>query len=183
MPVNDPAFFGYGSLVNLATHAYADPRPTRLAGWRRVWRSTTLRDAAFLSVDPAPGITLDGIAARVPGGDWLALDEREAAYTRIDISETLGLDCSAAVYRVSDRFTLSDSNGHMILRSYLDVVVQGYFRVFGPTGVTAFFDTTEGWQIGVLDDRAAPLYPRAQTLSDTETAQVDHHLRRLSVPH
>ena len=182
MPATDPAFFGYGSLVNLATHAYGDPRPVQLPGWRRVWRSTTLRDAAFLSVDPAPDVTLDGIAARVPGSDWLALDEREAAYTRIDISESLGLGCPAAVYRVSDRFTLPERS-HPILRSYLDVVVQGYFRVFGPTGVAAFFDTTSGWEAGVTDDRTAPLYPRAQSLSDTETAQVDHHLRRLSVPH
>ena len=182
MPATDPAFFGYGSLVNLATHGYGDPRPVQLSGWRRVWCSTTLRDAAFLSVDPAPGVTLHGIAARVPGADWLALDEREAAYTRIDISETLGLGCPAAVYRVSDRFTLADRS-HPILLSYLDVVVQGYFRVFGPSGVTAFFDTTAGWEAGVIDDRAAPLYPRAQTLSDMETAQVDYHLRRLSAPH
>ncbi|MCF7699306.1 gamma-glutamylcyclotransferase family protein [Loktanella sp. M215] len=183
MPESDPAFFGYGSLVNLATHGYADPCPARLTGWRRVWRSTTLREAAFLSVDPAPGVTLDGIAARVPGADWLALDAREAAYTRIDVSETLGLGCPAAVYRVSDGLTLPTTTGHMILRSYLDVVVQGYFRVFGPTGVSDFFDTTTGWEVGIKDDRAAPLYPRAQTLSDIETAQVDHHLRRLSVPH
>lgn len=176
MPASDPAFFGYGSLVNLATHGYADPRPARLNGWLRIWRSTTLREAAFLSVDPAPGVTLDGIAARVPGADWLALDDREAAYTRIDVSETLGLGCPAAVYRVSDAFTLPHTTRHPILRSYLDVVVQGYFRVYGAQGVADFFATTTGWEVGIRDDCGDPLYPRHQTLTAQESELVDHHL-------
>ncbi len=37
--MSDPAFFGYGSLVNLRTHGYDDPRPATLHGWRRVWRA------------------------------------------------------------------------------------------------------------------------------------------------
>lgn len=175
--MSDPAFFGYGSLVNLATHDYADPRPARLHGWRRVWRHTTLRDAAFLSVDPAPDCTLDGIAAQVPGGDWLALDAREAAYSRIDISDSLGLGVPAAVYRVSDGIISKPTARHPILRSYLDVVVQGYFRVFGMQGVADFFATTDGWDAGIHDDRAAPLYPRHQTLTTEESALVDHYLR------
>ncbi len=31
----DPYFFGYSSLVNLATHDFPDPRPATLRGWRR----------------------------------------------------------------------------------------------------------------------------------------------------
>ncbi|MFT6224241.1 MAG: hypothetical protein ACJA1F_002090 [Paracoccaceae bacterium] len=67
-----------------------------------------------------------------------------------------------------------------ILRSYLDVVVQGYLQVFGEQGVVDFFATTRGWQAPVLDDRTAPVYPRHQLLSSSETALVDAHLSALA---
>ena len=62
-----------------------------------------------------------------------------------------------------------------ILRSYLDVVIQGFHDHFGPAGVTRFFATTANWQ-AVEDDRAAPKYPRAVTVGPEITALVDHHL-------
>ena len=62
---------------------------------------------------------------------------------------------------------------HPILLSYLDVVIQGYLRHFGPDGVARFVATTEGWNAPVLNDRAAPLYPRAQRLTAAETGLVD----------
>ena len=36
--------------------------------------------------------------------------------------------------------------------------------------------TTDGWHVPVLDDRAAPRYPRAQTLTDRERILVDDAL-------
>ena len=169
--MTDPAFFGYGSLVNLATHGYADPRPATLPGWRRVWRTTSARDLAFLSVERADS-AIDGILARVPGADWAALDAREAAYTRVDITATLQTPHPTAIYQVQG----PDHPAAPILLSYLDVVVQGFLRVYGAEGVARFFATTTGWQGGIHDDRAAPLYPRAQTLTPAETALVDRHL-------
>lgn len=176
--MSDPAFFGYGSLVNLATHSYDDPRPAVLHGWRRVWQRTNLRKAAFLSVVPCPDTALHGVIARVPGADWLALDQREAAYQRHDVTSAIQHDgdkAQTAVYQVKPAH-LSDAADHPILRSYLDVVVQGYLRVHGEAGVAHFFETTDGWTMPVLDDRAAPLYPRHQLLTARETALVDAHL-------
>ena len=176
--MSDPAFFGYGSLVNLATHSYDDPRPAALPGWRRVWQRTNLRKAAFLSVAPCPDTVLHGVIARVPGADWVALDQREAAYQRHDVTVTVhhdGPKAPTAVYQVKPAH-LSDAQDHPILRSYLDVVVQGYLQVHGEAGVAQFFDTTDGWDMPVFDDRTAPLYPRHQVLTAAETALVDHHL-------
>jgi len=68
-----------------------------------------------------------------------------------------------------------------VLLSYLDVVVQGYLREFGEAGVRGFFDTTRGWDAPLLDDRAAPLYPRHRRLSDDERALTDAHLARLGL--
>jgi len=176
--MSDPAFFGYGSLVNLATNPYGDPRPAVLHGWRRVWRRTHLRKAAYLSVMPCAETTLYGVIARVPGADWGALDQREAAYRRHDVSETVrhdGLKAPTAVYQVRPEH-VATADDHPILLSYVDVVVQGYLRMHGYNGVAHFFDTTDGWNTAILNDRADPVYPRHQMLSTDERALVDHHL-------
>jgi hypothetical protein len=49
---------------------------------------------------------------------------------------------------------------HPVLLSYLDVVVQGYLQEFDEAGVAHFFDTTDGWDAPLLDDRTHPHYPR-----------------------
>jgi hypothetical protein len=166
-------FFGYGSLVNLATHDYPDTRPMSVRGWARAWRHTSLRPVAFLTAVPDPGATLDGIAARVPGRDWRALDLREAAYRRAALPE------GPAIYHIPDGLHGPATTAHPVLLSYLDTVVQGYLRVFGEAGVARFFETTKGWDAPIRDDRAAPLYPRAQKLDPSETALVDSMLRQV----
>jgi len=178
--MSDPAFFGYGSLVNTRTHAYVAPRPATLPGWRRTWTHTRLRDVAFLSVRPCADSQIDGLIAHVPGADWAALDERERAYTRIDVTDRLRAAQPTALYQVAEEHQTGEVGP--ILRSYLDVVVQGYLHHFGKDGVARFFASTDGWHMPVEDDRSAPRYPRAQVLTPEETALVDHHLRRLTNP-
>lgn len=175
--MSDPAFFGYGSLVNLATHDFAAPRPATLQGWRRVWRGTHLRKAAYLSVMPDDDCVLHGVIAQVPGADWAALDQREAAYRRHDVSDKVrhdGPQFPTAVYQVRPEHIAQDA--HPILQSYLDVVVQGYLRVFGLEGVSHFFATTKGWDTPILNDRDNPIYTRHQVLNADERALVDQHL-------
>ncbi len=170
-----PSFFGYGSLVNLATHDYADPTPAQLQGWRRVWRGTQLREVAYLSVVADQSTTLHGVIAGVPKGDWAALDAREAAYQRHDVSHLVDHPRVTAVYQVRAEH-IAPQGAHPILLSYLDVVVQGYLRMFGEEGVSHFFATTDGWDAPILNDRASPVYPRHQRLTPAERALVDDHL-------
>ncbi|EAQ01727.1 hypothetical protein OB2597_14826 [Pseudooceanicola batsensis HTCC2597] len=181
----DPYFFGYGSLVNTATHVYGRSHPARLSGWRRVWRHTPIRDMAFLTAERCDGVAIDGLIAAVPGADWTALDARELGYDRVALLD--GISHAAedageiAVYHIP-RDKHGPAEGHRpVLLSYLDVVVQGYLRVFGEEGGRHFFETTAGWDGPILNDRAAPRYPRAQTLSAKETGLVDRHLRELGV--
>ncbi|NVO56480.1 gamma-glutamylcyclotransferase [Rhodobacteraceae bacterium B1Z28] len=180
----DPYFFGYGSLVNLATHDFPDPRPACLKGWRRAWRHTDLRPVAFLTAIPDPESEIEGMIAHVPKNDWAALDEREWAYDRIpathSITHPLTHDVDIAVYAVSQGRHNDPSNRHPLLLSYIDVVVQGYLRAFGPEGVDRFFATTDGWDAPILNDRAEPRYPRHQRLKTAETELVDVHLQRVS---
>jgi hypothetical protein len=171
-----PAFFGYGSLVNLATHDYPNARKATLQGWRRIWCQANTRPVAFLSVHQAPG-EIQGIIADVPGGDWAALDAREHAYKRHDVSETLG--GNTAIYQADPAKTAPPSTGHPILLSYLDVVVQGFLQHYGEQGVADFFASTDGWG-PIKDDRANPHYPRFQALTKAEQAITDHYVKGLS---
>jgi hypothetical protein len=60
-------------------------------------------------------------------------------------------------------------------------VAQGFLREFGEAGVARFFETTQGWEAGIRNDRAAPLYPRAQVMTDRERALVNAALRDLGI--
>lgn len=168
-------FFGYGSLVNTATHAYPNARPVTLSGWRREWVSTQSRDFALLSARPVPDGQIDGLTAEVPGDDWAALDLREVHYDRV----TGQIDgAEIAVYSVPQD-SIAASSDAPILLSYLDVVFQGFCRVFGPGSVTQFVQTTDGWNRPVMDDRLAPIYPRHQVLTPGERQLVDAALEDL----
>lgn len=176
----DPFFFGYGSLVNRATHDFPQASPARITGWRRGWRYTDLREAAFLTAIVDPVTTIQGLIAHVPNNDWIALDEREKAYDRVAVTSAvdhpLRHDIDIAVYAVPTQRYSQPTTKHPILLSYLDVVIQGYLQEFGEDGAHQFFKTTDGWDIPVLNDRQSPRYSRHQILSDHETAFVDHHL-------
>ena len=56
--------------------------PARLKGWRRAWVGSRIRGCAAHRRAGA-GHSIDGLIAAVPGGDWAALDAREAGYERI----------------------------------------------------------------------------------------------------
>lgn len=177
-------FFGYGSLVNRRTHDHAPAHPASLTGWRRAWRATDARPAAFLTVVPDNTARIDGLIAAVGPDGWEALDRREAAYQRHPATHQVRHAAPAqdvVVYAIAPDRMVPLTGDHPILLSYLDVVVQGFVSEYGEAGAEHFFTTTEGWEADVLNDRATPVYPRAQTLSETEHALVDAWLDQLGV--
>ena len=178
-----PHFFGYGSLVHRSTHVYPVRAPARLSGWRRVWRHSSHRQVAFLTVTRAPGHVVSGLIAEVPGGDWAALDAREHAYDRVRLAASEAENAEALdlhLYEASAHHTAPPDLRHPVLMSYLDTVIGGYLAEFGVAGAEAFFDSTDGWDAPILNDRSAPIYPRAQPLSAQDRALVDSALRTLS---
>ena len=178
-------FFGYGSLVNLATHGFFDAHPARARGWRRAWRHTDLRPVAFLTAVPDAASTIDGMIAHVPNDDWAALDAREHAYARVracdDVDHGLDHQPTVALYAIPQDAHGRPDAAHPVLLSYIDVVIQGYLRAFGEAGAQRFFDTTSGWDAPVMDDRAAPVYSRHQRLTTDERGFVDDALKSLNV--
>lgn len=184
MVTSGSLFFGYGSLVDLATHDYQNPRKATVRGWRRQWVCSATREVSFLSAVKDTRSSIQGMIADVTGVGWDALDEREAAYNRIELdSNELQINAVRDVQIYVADPNHIDPNGFNkpILLSYLDCVAQGFYEHFGVDGVAAFFNSTQGWERPVKNDRAAPVYPRAQVLTDVQSKLVDDHLKRLSV--
>lgn len=171
--------------MNRDTHGFNGARTARLSGWRRIWRYTTLREVAYLTVVPDPDSAIDGLIAPVPDADWEALDYRERAYERVpathQITHDLHHEPDIAVYAVPGDHHAASGPDHTLLLSYIDVVVQGYLHEFGPEGAARFFATTDGWEAPVINDRAVPRYPRHCRLTPDETALVDANLEALQV--
>ena len=177
-----PFFFGYGSLVNRATHSYDHAHRASAKGWRRAWRYTRHRQVAFLTAIPCPDSRIDGLMAEVPNGDWIALDEREYAYDRVPASSHVDhpyeLPHEVSIYAIPDGEHYMPTEEHPILWSYLGTVIQGYLNEFGEDGVRAFFDTTSGWDAPILDDRTQPIYPRTQSLTQRENTVLESEMQR-----
>jgi Gamma-glutamyl cyclotransferase, AIG2-like len=173
--------FGYGSLVNPATHDYPETRPAVARGWRRAWRRTSLRPVSFLTAVASVDAEIEGLVATVPAAAWPELDAREGAYERIALAEVRhdGLTGAIAIYAIPEGHHEEPGTENPILLSYLDTVLQGYLLQFGEAGVARFVETTDGWHAPVLDDRAAPRYGRAARLRAGERELVDRWLAEL----
>ena len=178
------AYFGYGSLVNLGSlrTPYISAHRATLRGWKRAWLARPRVEGsfaptdglAFLSVVPSPESQIDGLIITDHASSLPALDEREALYTRVNIdAKDLSYhdepaDISAQFLYEADQPLAAD--GAEILRSYLDVVMQGYLHHFGEAGLHRFMETTLNFECAIREDRDNPLYPRATTLSADEKA-------------
>lgn len=172
-----PHFFGYGSLVNRKTHDFTPIHRSRITGWRRIWQRAPNRPAAFLSIIADRDSDIEGVIAPVPNDDWVALDAREFSYARLAVTDVV--DHAApdvrdiSIYAIPPEHAARPDRDHPILLSYVDAVLQGYLREFGEAGAARFIQTTEGWDSPLRNDRVAPIYPRAQSLTARERSLVD----------
>lgn len=184
-------FVGFGSLVNTSTHIYKAEAPVRVLGWSRAWINNDTYDHAFLSVIPRSDVSIYGLLARVPDGNWDELDVREAGYRRrkLDSSEwlvesgvaplvgetELNRDDVQMYVHSSGAFASSDKP---ILYSYLETVLFGFYKVFGEAGVRNFIETTTAWT-AIKDDRSLPLYPRHVPPIGAAATVVEHAITGL----
>ena len=171
-----------------------------LKGWERVWcrrppveqqAKSTNRinglDIAFLSVQPSDRSEIDGMLVEDCSSVLPELDIREALYDRHNL-ETAMLSFTDKEVRTANATSNTDAAPHyiyvaqdeyrtavlqsppVILRSYLDAVMQGFLRAFGENGLSRFVETTAKFHFPVLEDREAPIYPRSVKISNDEKA-------------
>ncbi|MEQ8589714.1 MAG: gamma-glutamylcyclotransferase family protein [Roseitalea porphyridii] len=142
---------------------------------------------SFLSAGRAADAAIDGLLIVDYAHNLAAVDAREFHYHRRRISlddlefaelsgiagsglhETHGPGSGIALYVYEGRTDLPHAPGPApILRSYLDAVMQGFLREFGEAGLHRFVAETGAFHTPIHEDRDAPLYPRAVTLSADE---------------
>jgi len=183
-------YFGYGSLVNAATHAAPQElMPATLHGWRRQWAhqvTTPFGNVTALSIIPDTSAEIDGVVAEV--AEWHDLDTREIGYNRFTISDLVKMQQGDAgslagplhgisAYRSKPANVAAASKQFPIWLSYVDAVLQGYLHQFGEAGMRRFVETTIGWNGAILDDRVAPKYPRKVQTTNSEQKLFDLILR------
>ena len=181
-------YFGYGSLVNRDTRPDGEfAESARLKGWQRVWEHRTAdsdrqQQCTSLSIEPeahSDGAGIDGVVGRIKATELPELDKRESGYERLTLSAS-DFDLPASiqtesvfVYRSLPNNRHLANDQHPILQSYIDCVLAGYKSRFGEEGMQAMLDSTRGWNRPIMNDRAAPHYPRWVSVAPEVTRQFD----------
>ena len=182
------SYFGYGSLINDATRPVGHGANNAvLKGWRREWRVINpvahgthgLKGVCSLGIAPDAHSTIAGVVVQEPLCNLAALDEREHRYERLVVEDGALAPCpqrDVFVYRSLAEHRIWAHDACPILRSYVDCVMQGVLRRFGEAGLADFIHTTDGWDLPLLNDRDAPLYPRSVVLTEDERALIDAYV-------
>lgn len=172
--------FGFGSLVNDATHRYEIIAKARVTGFERQWVAARHGSHSFLSVTAQKNSEIEGLVLGVAEEDLAQLDIREKNYHSLEISpaairSSTPIDAPVFLYQASpDAVEITDEKP--ILQTYLDCVFQGYEAHFGAASIEAFIKTTNGWERGIHNDRADPIYPRAVPVDALDCVRFDQIL-------
>lgn len=148
--------FGYGSLVNLATHCFDANTFTKLHGFERVWIASETRAHAYLSIRPQENSAIEGAILYVPEQDFDNLNAREKGYQLIDVSAQIDANPSPTFTYLREEI---QDEPAPILFSYLATVLDGFFQFGSEDAAHAFLDSTKNWG-PLLHDEDDPLYPR-----------------------
>ena len=169
--------FGYGSLINRASlrHTLTDERvgeivPGRLSGWRRSWSNRVVaRRRTGLGARLEAQGRINGVAIELLDDDFSALDARESGYVRELVAKQDLVDGELWLYTKADG--MPASRDFPVALSYLEVVLVGCL-VLGRDFAVEFLTQTPGL-VALMNDRAAPVYPRRVPLSAEQTAEID----------
>jgi len=176
--------FGYGSLVNRRTHDFQNSQTSSLIGWRRTWShrvDTKTRSASSLTIEEAPGVTINGLTSLVAPSQIADLDARERGYALIELNTSTADGALAAqpLFTYVSQDLTPGGVTYPILQSYLDTVLLGFFTEFGEPGIHHFLSTTVGWETPILLDRQQPKYPRYTKISNEFADFIDTELAKI----
>ncbi|MGX1497607.1 cation transport protein ChaC [Labrenzia sp. MBR-25] len=187
-------YFGYGSLVNVDTiPPGVEVTPGALHGWVREWKvcgeGENGQGRCALTVREQEGTRIMGVMAREPKTRLAELELREKRYLKVEAVGS-AFRCDAAMqpgpeelflFQAAPEHCRWGTDTHPILQSYLDCVLAGFFRFWGEAGIDHFLETTEGWHVPVLPDRARPHYPRKVVLDPELADLIDSKVKALGV--
>lgn len=194
-------YVGYGSLINRRTRASVMRIiPIMLTGFRREWSyrnwgaevsaeqmqiKAGFSPSTALNVVPQQDAEICAVLVEESLENLPSLDLRESGYERVSLPEGQiqpiaadhGVEWSPDqlfyIYQATAaHYHFADAD-YPILQSYVDVVMSGVIRKFTVEGAAEFVRTCAGFDRPIYNDRAAPIYPRALSLSAEELGVID----------
>lgn len=131
-------------------------------------------DPALLSVHRHATCAIDGMIIVDQLENLPLVDQREKLYERVQLSpDQFELAYHDAISHNLRDFEVyiyvgllpddppANSTKPVLLQSYMDAVMMGYYTHFGAEGVERFIATTDGLELTMVEDRKRPLYPRS----------------------
>lgn len=186
---SEVAYFGYGSLVNELTWARKyEMVPAEIRNWMREWRhcvDTPWGRVCALTVSPLADGIVQGAFIKSDLSELQEIDEREIGYERVEIIRSDLVSSAGAlpdrlfIYKSGEQAYRSGDRHYPLWLSYVEVVIFGYWRVFGEEGVDRFMASTKGWNTPIIDDRTKPLYPRFTQLNIEQRAFIEGKIRAM----
>jgi len=143
-----------------------------------------------LTVAERPSADIDGVLVPIDRASLPQLDQRESGYDRVTLSmSALSLfpddrqnpacpaaDATVLMYVSSAAQNHWADTDYPLIISYIHCVMRGFEDQFGVDGLQRMMHSTDGWSLPLLDDRQAPIYPRAVTQSAEQILALDQCL-------
>ena len=176
--------FGYGSLIDASSRAATGEtgrmHPVRIAHLQRAWHVVSPNGYTLVGVAPRRGASCNGVLVPVTPRVLPRFDRRERRYHRVIIPQQAVTSLAgeslsgATIWTYLTSRPGAPSDAYPLVQSYIDVILAGCLA-FGADFAAEFIETTQGWGVAWLDDRAQPRYARA--MSDVpQAAEIDRQL-------
>ena len=138
--------FGFGSLVNDATHDYEIIAPASVSGFARQWVSAIDGQYSFLSASPQSDVSIKGLVLGVAEEKMAALAEREARYELVELNNA-NIQCNQKLNRPvylyqAESDAIDQFDKKPILQSYLDCVFAGFETHLGTASIAEFIKSS-----------------------------------------
>ena len=190
-----PLILGYGSLMSRDSRArfsgiHHDGLMVTVKGYRRGWITRSIEEKqTYVGALPDENASLNALL--VPVALDPALAEREKDYqfekvapaqifSRQDEDQQAALQTWLAnreVYICRSLLTRTAEQDWPVHLSYVDTCMTGCLEVEGEQAATDFVKQTAHWNAHLVDDRAAPQYPRAARTEPGVRQIIDDILR------
>lgn len=193
---------GYGSLMSHdSRYRYnsidVDGIPVDVRGWHRAWNMASPGEniTCVGAVPDNEDSVFNGMLVEVDEIDE-SLKKREQNYHFIELQlDDLDIHCATWqgqlrdnrenlklwICQVADPQTSKES--HPICQSYVDTCLSGCLEHKDEAFAMQFIEQTAGWDGYWLNDREAPLYPRAAKVSQQMHETIDDLLQQVGVIH
>lgn len=187
--------FTYGSLVNPKTWPFKSKYyRVELKDWCRKWGAivnTKYGMFLALTISPMKGYKIKGLLLKKDNKLDNYLAQREEAYQNLSLDKTKIVNFNNnslfqeidQVYYYRSKAEISvqynTSKNYSIQQTYIDVVADGYYNLFGEEGLQDLVYNTIGWKVPITNDRDNPLYPRALNLDPLFLDKIDYLIAKV----